>query len=163
MSTLRTPICAGQGCKLGLMFMHLCAAASTPLGFTYISGHYANLLKVGQAAGVLLYIPAVAVPGCRALLGQLHRAGSLRFQRWTTLVLLCISSCVVSSKASTHFTHARRSKEQFVTEIAEVDYIFGNASMPFLKTVTQSVPGAFTFLQAVIYTPQVLPNSYSLA
>ena len=49
-----------------------------------------------------------------------------------------------------------------MTEIAEVDYIFGPASMPFLKSVVKSGQ-TFTFVQAVIYTPQVLQSSSWLA
>ena len=60
------------------------------------------------------------------------------------------------------FMHVRRSKEQFVTEIAEVDYIFGPASKPFLEGIVKTGQ-TFTFVQAVIYTPQVLPSSLCLA
>ena len=49
-----------------------------------------------------------------------------------------------------------------MTEIAEVDYIFGPASMPFLQTIVKGGAGV-TFKQAIIYTPQVLPSSYSVA
>ena len=49
-----------------------------------------------------------------------------------------------------------------MTEIAEVDYIFGPASMPFLQRIVKGGPGV-TFVQAILYTPQVLPSSYSVA
>lgn len=47
----------------------------------------------------------------------------------------------------------RRSQEQFLTEIATVNYIFGTYSLPFLNQITKS-GATYKFLRALVYTPQ---------
>ena len=112
----------------------------------YSNSVYADLREMGQAARVLSYSPSrdsakllIALPVGLSPMARLNLLPEPNKIFVNSDLRLCglIFVCVASSGTIDLTTHVRRSKEQFVTEIAEVDYIFGPASMPFLQRIVK--------------------------